>query len=51
LICLMISGDEYKLRSSSPCSFLHSPVTSSKYSSQNPVLKHLQSIYDILSTQ
>jgi hypothetical protein len=29
LICLMISGDEYKLCSSSLCNFLHSPVTSS----------------------
>jgi hypothetical protein len=29
LICLMISGEEYKLLSSSLCSFLHSPVTSS----------------------
>jgi hypothetical protein len=29
LTCLMISGEEYKLWSSSFCSFLHSPVTSS----------------------
>jgi hypothetical protein len=29
LICLMISGDEYKLLSSSLYVFLHSPVTSS----------------------
>jgi hypothetical protein len=29
LVCLMMSGDEYKIRSSSLCSFLHSPVTSS----------------------
>jgi hypothetical protein len=29
LICLMISGDEYKLRSSPLCNFLHSPVNSS----------------------
>jgi hypothetical protein len=30
LICLIISGDEYKLRSSPLCNFLHSPVTSSR---------------------
>jgi hypothetical protein len=29
LICLTISGDEYKLWSSPLCNFLHSPVTSS----------------------
>jgi hypothetical protein len=29
LICLRISGDEYKLWSSPLCNFLHSPVTSS----------------------
>jgi hypothetical protein len=27
LICLMISGDKLKLRSSTVCNFLHSPVT------------------------
>jgi hypothetical protein len=30
LICLILSGDEYKLRSSPLCNFLHSPVTPSR---------------------
>jgi hypothetical protein len=29
LICLMVFGDEYKVRSSSLCNFVHSPVTAS----------------------
>jgi hypothetical protein len=29
LICLMLSGDEYKFWSSSLCNFIHSRVTSS----------------------
>jgi hypothetical protein len=31
LICLIISGDESKLRNSSLCNFLHSPATSSQF--------------------
>jgi hypothetical protein len=31
LICLIIFGEEYKIRRSSLCNFLHSPVTSSLY--------------------
>ena len=41
-----ISGERFRSLSSSLCSFLHSPVTSSrfrsKYSPQHPIPKHLQ---------
>jgi len=41
-----ILGEQYRSLSSSLCSFLHSPVTSSlldpKYSPQHPILKHPQ---------
>ena len=46
LITRTILGEEYRLLSSSLCSFLHSPVNlvpfRSKYSPQHPILKHLQ---------
>jgi hypothetical protein len=49
LIILIILGEEYKSRSSSSCSFLHSPVTSSlslrsKYPPQHPILSPCSSI-------
>jgi hypothetical protein len=46
LTCLMISGYEYKLWSSSLCNFLHLHLIPlrSKYSSQNPVHKHPRSM-------
>jgi hypothetical protein len=31
LICLILFGEEYKIRSSSLCNFLYSPVTSSLF--------------------
>jgi hypothetical protein len=50
LIILFILGEEYKLRSSSLCSFLQPPDTSSlfgpnTYSPQHLVLKHPQSMF------
>jgi hypothetical protein len=46
MIVLIILGEEYKSRSSSLCSFLHSLVPlRSKYPPQHPVLKHPQSMF------
>jgi hypothetical protein len=48
LIILIILGEEYKSRSSSLCSCLHSPITSSlsgQYPPQHPVLKYLESTF------
>jgi hypothetical protein len=48
LIILIMFGEEYKLQSSSLCSFLHSPVSislRSKYSPHHPVVKHSQSLF------
>jgi len=46
LITWIIFGEEYRSLSSSLCSFLHSPVTSSLlYSPQHPVLRHPQSTF------
>jgi hypothetical protein len=47
LITLIILGEEYKPCSSSLCSFLQSPVTSSlsKYYPKHPSLKHPQSMF------
>ena len=40
-----IFGENYRSLSSSLCSFLHSLVSSPKYSSQHPVFKHPQSTF------
>ena len=49
LIPTVIFGEQYRSLSSSLCSFLHSPVTSSllgpKYPPQHPILKHLRPMF------
>jgi hypothetical protein len=46
LTCLMISGDEYKLRRSSLCNLLYSPVTSSLFFFSEPC-SQTPSVYDL----
>jgi hypothetical protein len=50
-VILIILGEEYKLRSSSLCSFLQLPVTSSlrsENSPQHPVLRHHESVSPLI---